>query len=49
MLLKIPRLYGKPDKVGFVIDSILKGKFERFFLDEIDEIKIGADGCDHNK
>ena len=48
-LLKIPQLYGKPDKVGYLIEKIQKGKFDRFFLDEINEIKIGADGYDHNK
>jgi hypothetical protein len=48
-MLKIPLLYGKPDKVGFVIDKIIKGKFDRFFLDEINIIKIGSDGLDHNK
>ena len=48
-LLKIPKLYGKPDKVGFVIDKIIKGKFDRYFLDEINEIRIGFDGQDHNK
>ena len=49
-LLKIPKLYGKPEKVGYVIDKIPRGKFERFFLYEINERKkIGADGCDHNK
>ena len=48
-LLKIPKLYGRPDKVGFVIDKIIKGKFDRYFLDEINEIRIGSDGQDHNK
>ena len=48
-ILKIPTLYGKSDKVGIVIDKLLKGKFDRFFLDEINEIKIGSDGVDHNK
>ena len=48
-LLKIPKLYGKPDKVGFVIDKIIKGKFDRYFLDEINDIRIGSDGQDHNK
>ena len=48
-LLKFPKLYGKSDKVGFVIDKLLKGKFDRFFLDEINETRIGSDGVDHNK
>ena len=40
-ILKIPTLYGKSDKVGIVIDKLLKGKFDRFFLDEINEEKLG--------
>ena len=48
-LLKIPTLYGKPEKVGYIIDKTIKGKFDRYFLDEINEIKMGADGIDHNK
>ena len=48
-MLNIPVLYGKPDRVGSIIDKCLKSKFDRFFLDEINEIKTGADGFDHNK
>ena len=48
-LLNINRLYGKPEKVGYLIDKSIKSKFDRFFLDEINEIKIGSDGLDHNK
>ena len=47
--LKIPKLYGKPEKVGSVLDKTLKGKFERFLLDEINVIKKNNDGLDHNK
>ena len=42
-LLKIPKLYGKPDRIGFVLDKIIKGKFDGYFLDQIDEIRIGSD------
>ena len=48
-LLRIRPLYGKPEKAGFNIDKILKSKFDRFFLEEINEIKIGQDGLNHNK
>ena len=48
-LLNIRRLYGKPEKTGNVIDKILKSKFDRFYLDEINQCKIGPDGLDHNK
>ena len=48
-LFNIRRLYGKPEKVGKSIDKILRSKFDRFFLDEINQSKIGPDGCDHNK
>ena len=48
-LFRIRPLYGKPEKVGFNIDKILKSKFDRFFLEEINEIKIGQDGLNHNK
>ena len=48
-LLSISRLFGKPEKVGHIIDKLLKSKFDRFFLDEINQEKIGPDGLDHNK
>ena len=48
-VLNIKRLYGKPDKAGLMIDKIIKSKFDRFFLDEINQIRIGNDGQDHNK
>ena len=40
---------GKPDRAGVIIDRIVKSKFDRFFLDQINQIKIGIDGEDHNK
>ena len=48
-LFNIKRLYCKPDIAGKMMDKIIKSKFERFFLDEINRIKIGDDGRDHNK
>ena len=48
-LLKLPTLYGKADKVGFIIEKRIKSKFDRFFLDEISVVKKGTDGMDHNK
>ena len=49
LLLKIPKLYGKPNKVGSIIEKNIKSKFERFFLDEINLVRRGSDGLDHNK
>ena len=48
-LFNIKRLSGNPDRVGVIIDRIIKSKFDRFFLDQINQIKIGNDGHDHNK
>ena len=48
-LLDFPRLYGKVDKAGQTIDRLFKSKFDRFYLDEINKLKIGSDGNDHNK
>ena len=42
---RLPRFLGV--WTGFEI--ALTGKFDRFFLDEINENKIGSDGLDHNK
>ena len=48
-LFNIKKMYCKSDKAGFIIDRILKSKFDRLFLDQINQVKIGADGLDHNK
>ena len=48
-LLGTQRAYGHPYKVGCIIEKSIKSKFDRFFLDEINQIKIGTDGQDHNK
>ena len=48
-LFNIKKLYGLPDKAGLMINKIIKSKFDRFFLDEINKTKIGADGLDHSK
>ena len=47
--LNIRKLYGKSDKVGKTLDKLIKSKFDRFYLDEINLVKIGLDGNDHNK
>jgi len=48
-VFKIPHLYGTPFRVGKTIGKCLKSKFDRFFLDRINEKRIGIDGLDHNK
>ena len=48
-LFNIKRLCGTPDQAGLKIDKIIKSKFDRFYLDEINQRKIGIDGQDHNK
>ena len=48
-LLDITRIRCKPSKVNVFVDKILNSKFERFYLDQINLIKIGSDGIDHNK
>ena len=48
-LLNITRIRCKPQKVGIFVDKIIQSKFDRFYLDEINQIKVGADGLDHNK
>ena len=35
--------------MGRHIDNAIKSKFDRFFLDQINEKKFGQDGLDHNK
>ena len=47
--LNIRKLYGKSDKVGKTLDKLIKSKFDRFYLDEINLVKIGSDSNDHNK
>ena len=48
-LLNIKRLRCKPEKAGLIIDKNIKSKFDRFFLDQINQTKLGPDGLDHNK
>ena len=48
-VLNMKRLCGTPNRVGSVIGKNLKSRFDRFFLDEINMIKLGNDGQDHNK
>ena len=48
-LFDIRRLSCNPDRAGVIIDRNIKSKFDRFFLDQINQTKIGIDGQDHNK
>ena len=48
-LLNIKRLHCKPAKVGLIVDKLIKSKFDRFYLDEINKTRMGSDGLDHNK
>ena len=40
---------GSPERVGLMIYKIIKSKFDRFYLDEINQQKLDNDGQDHNK
>ena len=48
-LLDIRRMSGKPERVGLIIERNIKSKYDRFFLDQINLVKTGIDGEDHNK
>ena len=48
-LLKFRRLPGTPERAGIIIDKLIKSKFDIFFLNQINQIKNGDDGQDHNK
>ena len=48
-LLKLKRLPAKSDKAGEIIDKNIKSKFDKFYLDQINKLRIGNDGQDHNK
>ena len=39
----------KSDKARAIIDKIIKSKFDKFYLDQINKLRIGNDGQDHNK
>jgi hypothetical protein len=39
----------KPDAIGSRAKVILQSKFDLFYLEEINRVKLGADGTDHNK
>ena len=47
-LLKLPRLYFSKTS-GKKITALLKSKFDRFWLDKVNEVKLGQDNSDHNK
>ena len=46
---QIKQLNGKPKKVGNLIEKTVNSKFDRYFLEEINKVNLGADGSDHNK
>ena len=46
---KIKQLHGKPKTIGNLIEKTVNSKFDRYFLDEINKVKLGSDGLDHNK
>ena len=48
-ILKIPRTYGPIKTAGKKLTSVLKSKFDRFWLDKVNESKLGPDSIDHNK
>ena len=48
-LFKIPRIYGPLKSMGKKLTNILRSKFDRFWVDKINESKIGLDNSDHNK
>ena len=48
-ILNINRLPSKSDRAGAIINRTIKSKFDKFYLDQISEIKIGNDRQDHNK
>ena len=48
-ILNINRLPLKSDRAGAIIKRNIKSKFDTFYLEQINEIKIGIDGQDHNK
>ena len=48
-LLNITSLSGTMDTIGKKLDCKLKSAFDIFYLDQINQVKIGADLLDHNK
>ena len=48
-LLGVTPLYGTEYSVNMSLGRKLKSNFDRFWLDQINELKIGNDGLDHNK
>ena len=48
-LLNITSLSGTMDTIGKKLDYKLKSAFDIFYLDQINQVKIGADLLDHNK
>ena len=48
-VLGIPRLYGCSDSVSLQLNRRLHSLFDRFWIDQVDAVKTGSDGLDHNK
>ena len=38
-LLNVKGLFGTPERAGFIVDKVIKSKFDRFYLDEINQIQ----------
>ena len=45
----IPQLHGSKDNVGLQLNKKLNSMFDRFWIDQVNKQKLGADGLDHNK
>ena len=48
-VLGIPQLYGCNDSVSLQLNRKLHSLFDRYWLDQVNTVKIGSDGLDHNK
>jgi hypothetical protein len=48
-VLGITQLYGSKDSVSLKLNKKLSSVFDRFWLDQIDALKVGNDGIDYNK
>jgi hypothetical protein len=41
--------HAKPGAIGSQAKILLQSKFDKYYLEEINQVKPGADGADHNK
>ena len=48
-LFGVPHLRGNKDSVGLQLNKKLYSIFDRFWIDQVNDLKIGSDGLDHNK